>query len=162
MSNLILPEHVARAQEKAQAAEQATEAPVSPVESAYVMQEELYLDPTKMDMSAIERLPKPTGWRMLVLPFRGQGKTQGNIYLPDEYVERQTLATVVGYVLHMGADCYTDKNKFPAGPWCKKGDWVLFGRYAGARFKIEGGEVRILNDDEIIATIADPKDVLNV
>lgn len=161
MSELILPEHVAR-KVKAKSAVPETKAEVSPVESAYVKQEELYLDPTKMDMSAIERLPKPTGWRMLVLPFRGQGKTQGNVYLPDEYVERQTLATVVGYVLHMGADCYTDKDKFPGGPWCQKGDWVLFGRYAGARFKIEGGEVRILNDDEIIATIADPKDVLNV
>lgn len=157
MSNLILPEHVARAQEKAQ-----TEGEVSPIQSAYVKQDELYLDPTKMDMSAIERLPRPQGWRILVLPFRGTGKTKGNIYMPDEYVERQTLATVVGYVLAMGPDCYTDKQKFTQGPWCKKGDWVLFGRYAGARFKIEGGEVRILNDDEVIATIADPKDVLNV
>jgi len=161
MSELILPEHVAR-KVKAKSAVPEMKAEASPVESAYVKQEELYLDPTKMDMSASERLPKPTGWRMLVLPFRGQGKTQGNVYLPDEYVERQTLATVVGYVLHMGTDCYTDKDKFPGGPWCQKGDWVLFGRYAGARFKIEGGEVRILNDDEIIATIADPKDVLNV
>ena len=107
MSELILPEHVAR-KVKAKSAVPEVKAEVSPVESAYVKQEELYLDPTKMDMTAIERLPKPTGWRMLVLPFRGQGKTQGNVYLPDEYVERQTLATVVGYVLHMGADCYTD------------------------------------------------------
>jgi hypothetical protein len=55
-----------------------------------------------------------------------------------------------------------DAKKFPMGPWCKKGQWVMIGRYAGARFKIEGGEVRIINDDEVIATIADPADVMNV
>jgi len=82
--------------------------------------------------------------------------------LADEYVERQTLATVVGLVLAVGPDAYGDENKFTAGPWCKKNDWILFGRYAGSRFKIDGGEVRILNDDEVIATIADPEDIMNV
>ena len=57
---------------------------------------------------------------------------------------------------------YKDEEKFPNGPYCKEGDWILFGRYAGARFKIEGGEVRILNDDEIIATIGNPEDILHV
>jgi hypothetical protein len=52
------------------------------------------------------------------------------------------------------------QRKFPNGPWCQAGDWVIFGRYAGARFKIEGGEVRILNDDEIIARVDDPNDIL--
>ena len=69
---------------------------------------------------------------------------------------------MVAYVLAVGPDAYADKNKFPAGPWCKKGQWVMIGRYAGARFKIEGGEVRIINDDEVIATIADPDDIVNV
>jgi co-chaperonin GroES (HSP10) len=68
----------------------------------------------------------------------------------------------VAYVLLVGPDAYSDKARYPSGPWCKKGDWVIIGRYAGARFKIEGGEVRIINDDEIIATIADPSDVSNV
>jgi co-chaperonin GroES (HSP10) len=72
------------------------------------------------------------------------------------------LATVVAYVLAVGPTAYKDKDKFPDGPWCKQGDWIMLGRYAGARFRIEGGEVRILNDDEIIATISDPADVLNV
>ena len=61
----------------------------------------------------------------------------------------------------MGPDCYRDKEKFPDGSWCKKGDWVIFARYAGSRFKIEGGEVRLLNDDEIIATIKDPEDIVH-
>ena len=107
------------------------------------------------------KLPQPTGWRILVLPFKGKKKTKGGVYFSDEQVERQQLATVCGNILAMGPDCYKDKDKFPRGPWCKKGDWVSFARYAGSRFKIEGGEVRLLNDDEIIATIKDPEDIVH-
>jgi len=107
------------------------------------------------------KLPVPTGWRILVLPFKGKKKTKGGILYSDEQIERQQLATVCGTVLAMGPDCYKDNEKFPRGPWCKKGDWVIFARYAGSRFKIEGGEVRLLNDDEIIATIKDPEDIVH-
>ena len=108
-----------------------------------------------------DKLPQPTGWRILVLPFKGKKKSKGGVYFSDEQVERQQLATVCGNILAMGPDCYKDKDKFPRGPWCKKGDWVIFARYAGSRFKIEGGEVRLLNDDEIIATIKDPEDIVH-
>jgi len=63
--------------------------------------------------------------------------------------------------LAMGSDCYMDKNRFKDGPWCKVGDWVVFARYAGSRIEIEGGEVRLLNDDEILATVQDPTDILH-
>ena len=108
----------------------------------------------------LERLPDPTGWRLLVLPYKGQGKTKGGIILTDETMQERTYTTVTGLVLKMGPDCYKDENRFPNGPWCKKGDWIIFGRYAGSRFGIEGGEVRILNDDEIIAAVKDPEDIL--
>ena len=61
----------------------------------------------------------------------------------------------------MGPLAYEDKSKFPTGAWCKERDWVIFGRYAGARFRIDGGEVRILNDDEIIGIVQDPDDILH-
>lgn len=109
----------------------------------------------------IEKMPQPTGWRILILPYRGQGKTESGVYLPDAHVDREALATVCGYVLKTGPDAYKDKQKFPNGSWCKEKDWVIFGRYAGSRFKIEGGEVRLLNDDEILATINDPEDILH-
>jgi chaperonin GroES len=128
----------------------------------YVPAEERVLDPTKADKSLKERMPEPTGWRMLILPYRGKGKTAGGIYLPDKVVEDGQIQTVVGYVMKQGALCYKDENKFPDGPWCKEGDWVIFARYAGSRFRIEGGEVRILNDDEILATIDDPEDILSL
>ena len=109
----------------------------------------------------IEKMPQPTGWRILILPFRGKGKTESGVYLPDAHVDREALATNCGYVLKMGPDAYKDEQKFPNGAWCKEKDWVIFGRYAGSRFKIEGGEVRLLNDDEILATINDPEDILH-
>lgn len=160
MSSLILPEHIARAKAATEkTSPKKEESSTVSIEEAYVRAEERVLDPTKLPESTLERLPQPTGWRILILPYRGAAKTKGDIYLPDEFVERQSLATVFGYVLAVGPDAYADKNKFPAGPWCKKGDWVMIGRYAGARFRIEGGEVRIINDDEVIATIVDPSDV---
>lgn len=128
----------------------------------YVPAEERVLDPSKADQSLLERMPNPTGWRMMILPYRGKGKTAGGIYLPDKVVEDGQVQTVVGYVMKQGALCYKDESKFPDGPWCKEGDWVIFARYAGSRFRIEGGEVRILNDDEILATINDPEDILSL
>ena len=111
--------------------------------------------------SLLERLPSPTGWRILVLPYAGPKKTKGGIILTDNTSETIQMTTVCAYVLKVGELAYKDKEKFPDGPWCKEGEWVIFGRYAGSRFKIEGGEVRILNDDEIIARINNPEDILH-
>ncbi len=73
----------------------------------------------------------------------------------------QQVASTCGLILKTGPDCYNDKEKFPEGPWCKKGDWVIFARYAGSRIQIDGGEVRLLNDDEVLATIDNPEDILH-
>ena len=108
------------------------------------------------------RLPKPTGWRILVMPYRRKEKTKKGIILPDQTLEKEHVATVCAYVLEVGPDAYMDKEKFPEGPWCKKGDWIIFGRYAGARIKIDDGELRLLNDDEILATIQKPEDILHM
>jgi len=104
-------------------------------------------------------LPKPTGWRIIVLPYKAKEKTKGGIILSDKTVTESQIATNCGLVLDMGPDAYNDKDKFPNGPWCKKKDWVLFARYAGSRIYIDGGEIRVLNDDEILGTIEDPEDI---
>ena len=106
------------------------------------------------------KLPNPTGWRMLILPFKMGEKTKGGVVLADETIERSQVASTCGLVLRMGPYCY-NKEKFPEGPWCKKGDWVIFARYAGSRILIDGGEVRLLNDDEILATIDNPEDIFH-
>ena len=130
--------------------------------------EEKYKKEKEEEINAYERLkekesdklPKPTGWRMLVLPFKLPEKTKGVLFLGADTLERQQVASTCGLVLAMGPHCY-DKEKFPEGPWCKKGDWVVFARYAGSRIQIDGGEVRLLNDDEVLATIENPEDILH-
>ena len=106
-------------------------------------------------------LPRPTGYRILILPFSQSSVTKGGIHLAKQTVDKERLSTVVGYVVETGPDAYSDPHKFPEGAWCKKGDWVIFGRYAGARFQIEGGDMRLLNDDEILALIDDPEAILS-
>ena len=108
-----------------------------------------------------DKLPKPTGWRMLVLPFKMKEKTKGGILITDDVVERAQVASTCGLVLALGPDCYKDKERYPDGPWCKKGSWVVFARYAGSRIKIDGGEVRLLNDDEVLATVENPEDIFH-
>ena len=105
-------------------------------------------------------MPNPVGWRLLVLPYRGKGKTDAGILLTKQTTDRESLATVVAYVVKVGPLAYQDESKFDGVPWCKEGDWVLIGRYAGARFSLEDdAEVRIINDDEVIGTILSPDDI---
>ena len=107
------------------------------------------------------KLPKPTGWRLLDLPFKMKEKTKGGLVLAETTLERQQVASQVGLVMAMGPQCYKDKERYPEGPWCKEKDWVMFARYAGSRIKIDGGEMRLLNDDEVLATIDSPEDILH-
>ena len=111
--------------------------------------------------SNLEKLPDPTGWRLLVMPFQVKEKTEGGIIIAQESLDRARAAVQVGYVLKMGPLCYEDKDKYPTGAWCKPKDWVIFARYAGSRMGIEGGEIRLLNDDEVLGTIEDPEDIIH-
>ena len=136
---------------------------IEKVAEAYVDPEERILDPEKLDASLLERMPQPTGWRMLVLPYAGKVKTKGGILLANETVNREALATVVAYVVKKGPQCYNDKARFGDKPWCEEKQWVLIGRYSGSRFKLEdNAEVRIINDDEVIATILNPDDIVSL
>ena len=116
-------------------------------------------DPSKIDSSVIDRLPQPTGYRLLVIPYYPKEKTKGGVYIPDATRDRESFATVVAYVVKMGPDAYKDDDKFPTGAYCSEKEWVLMGRYAGNRFKVEGLELRLINDDNIIAKILDPTDI---
>ncbi len=114
------------------------------------------LTPENIGSDTVDELPNPSGYRLLVLPFTPKEKTKGGILFSQESLDKARIATTCGYVLKMGDLAYKDKDKF-GEPWCKKGDWVIFARYAGSRLPIEGGEVRILNDDEVLGTIKDPE-----
>ena len=109
----------------------------------------------------VDELPEPSGYRILVLPFTPKTKSAGGILFSQETLDKARIATTCGYVLKMGPLAYRDKDKFDE-PWCKKGEWVIFARYAGSRLPIEGGEVRILNDDEVLGTVKDPESLLHL
>ena len=119
------------------------------------------LHPDNIGKDTVDELPEPSGYRILVLPFTPKNKTKGGILFSQETLDKARIATTCGYVLKMGDLAYTDTEKF-GKPWCKKGDWIIFARYAGSRLPIEGGEVRILNDDEVLGTIKDPESILHL
>ena len=108
----------------------------------------------------MEKVPNPTGYRITLFPLKLDSKTKSGIHLTDETVQESQLTTNICKVLKVGPDAYKDKEKFPTGPWCKEDDWVLITRYAGSRIRIDGGELRIINDDEILAVVDDPRDIL--
>lgn len=127
-----------------------------------VFTDEGKLEESKLDSSVRDRLPHPTGWRLSILPYRGARVTKGGIALADETQKKTQLSTTCGYVLEAGPLAYCDQDKFPTGPWCKPGDWIIFGRYAGSRIPIDGGEIRFINDDEVLGTVTDPEDILHM
>ena len=108
----------------------------------------------------IEKVPQPTGYRLVLFPLKLEGKTAGGVLLTDSAIEQASIATNICKVIAVGPDAYTDKEKFPTGAWCKKDDWIIITKYAGARLSIDGGELRIINDDEVLAVVEDPRDIL--
>lgn len=109
------------------------------------------------------QLPKPTGWKILcVVPDVKDTFDGSSIVKADSFMKSEEHATTVLFVVSVGPDAYGDKAKFPAGPWCKAGDFVLVRTYSGTRFKIHGKEFRLLNDDQIDAVVEDPRGLTRV
>lgn len=101
-------------------------------------------------------LPQPTGYKILIVLAEMESATKGGIELPDQYLQKEHAASVLGLVVKVGPDAYANRNKFPNGAWCKEGDWVILNPYAGVRIMIFGKEFRLVNDDVIEATIENP------
>ena len=114
------------------------------------------LSPENIGTETVDELPEPSGYRILVLPFTPKNKTKGGILFSQESLDKARISTTCGYVLKMGDLAYKDTEKF-GKPWCKVGDWVIFGRYAGARVSVQNVKMVLLNDDEIIATLENPE-----
>jgi len=104
-----------------------------------------------------KQLPAPQGFKMLIGLPKIEAKYESGILKADAIVRQDEVATVVGFVIKMGPDCYKDTARFPSGPYCKEGDFVLMRAYAGTRFKLHGIEMRIVNDDSIEAVVFDPR-----
>ena len=105
------------------------------------------------------QLPKPSGYRILCAIPEMEKEYESGILKADETVRIEETLTTVLFVVDLGPDCYSDKDRFPNGPWCKKGDFILTKPYAGSRLVIHGRDFRIINDDTVEAVVADPRGI---
>jgi|TARA_B100001094_G_scaffold46229_1_gene41366 co-chaperonin GroES (HSP10) len=115
-------------------------------------------EPVKISDAELElQLPKPVGYRVLVaLPQPEETISGTSIIKTDTAKTQDHIMSIIGLVVDMGSAAYGDKERFPDGPWCKEGDFVMFRMNSGTRFTIGGIEYRLMNDDSIEAVVADP------
>lgn len=106
-----------------------------------------------------KQLPRPSGYRILCAIPDTEKAFESGILKADETMHYEEVLTTVLFVVDLGPDCYTDPTRFPTGPWCKKGDFVLVRPNSGSRLVIHGKEFRLINDDSIEAVVDDPRGV---
>ena len=101
--------------------------------------------------------PTPTGYHILVVVPKVEEQTKGGIILPSDIKDKEDIASIVAKVVTLGNNCYPNEdNRFRGKAWCKVGDWVVLSKYVGHRFEYDGVEMRIINDDSVLAVIKDP------
>jgi co-chaperonin GroES (HSP10) len=106
-----------------------------------------------------QQIPKPVGYRVLIALPTVEETYESGIVKADRTLNEERILSTMGIVLDMGGEAYSDKERFPNGPWCKIGDFVMFRPNSGTRFKVNGQELRLLNDDSIEAVVPDPKGI---
>ena len=106
------------------------------------------------------QLPDPKGYKILVALPNPEKEFDGGILKSNKTLSEEEIGSIVGMVIKLGPDCYKDKRRFPTGPFCKEGDWILMRSYSGTRFKIHGKEFRLINDDSVEAVIEDPRGIV--
>ena len=115
-----------------------------------------------MSASAEEKarqLPQPSGYRILCAIPEAEKEFESGLLKADQTLYYEEVLTTVLFVVDLGPDCYSDKEKFPTGPWCKKGDFILVRPNSGSRLLIHGREFRIINDDNVEAVVDDPRGI---
>jgi co-chaperonin GroES (HSP10) len=105
------------------------------------------------------QLPDPSGYHILCAIPEIDETFDSGIIKADITRQHEELLTTVLWVIKMGPDCYQDKERFPSGPWCKVGDFVLVRPHTGSRLKIHGQEFRLINDDSVEGTVQDPRGI---
>lgn len=117
----------------------------------------MYEKKTDAGEKVATQLPAPQGYKILISTVEVSEKTDGGVYMPDQIRQSEETASIIGFVMKLGPDAYSDKDRFPNGPYCKEGDFVIFRSYSGTRFKIHGREFRLINDDTVEAVVDDPR-----
>lgn len=109
------------------------------------------------------QLPKPVGYRLLIaLPEIEDTYKDTSLLKTDTEKHREYIMSIMGIVIDMGEGAYNDKERYPEGPWCKPGDYVMFRMNTGTRFQVNGKEFRLMNDDSVEAVIPDPSGIMTV
>jgi co-chaperonin GroES (HSP10) len=111
------------------------------------------------DERKAKQLPDPSGYRILCGIPNIEEQYESGIIKSDMTLQHEELLTTVLFVVKMGPDCYKDAVRFPSGPWCKEGDFILVRPHAGTRLKIHGREFRIINDDSVEGVVEDPRGI---
>jgi co-chaperonin GroES (HSP10) len=111
------------------------------------------------DERKAKQLPDPSGYRILCGIPNIEEQYESGIIKSDITLQHEELLTTVLFVVKMGPDCYKDAARFPSGPWCKEGDFILVRPHAGTRLKIHGREFRIINDDSVEGVVEDPRGI---
>lgn len=106
-----------------------------------------------------KQLPDPSGYRILCAIPEIEKTTEGGILKADITIQHEELLATVLYAVKLGPDCYKDQKRFPSGPWCKEGDFIVVRPNAGTRLEIHGREFRIINDDSVECTVEDPRGI---
>jgi chaperonin GroES len=117
----------------------------------------MYSAEKTVESSTAKKIPEPSGYKLLIKPLEVKEKTDSGIYMPDALKNAEQTASVIGFVVKAGPDAYMDTEKFPHGPYCKEGDFVIFRSYSGTRFKVDKQEFRLINDDTVEAVVDDPR-----
>ena len=114
------------------------------------------------DARKAKSMPDPVGYKLLIAIPSKEEKTEGGILLPEDTRRREEAASITGMILKIGPDAYADTERFPGGPWCKEGDWIVMRSYTGTRIEVHGQEFRIINDDSVEAIVEDPRGIKRV
>ena len=112
------------------------------------------------DAQMATQLPEPKGYKVLIALPEVEEKTAGGIIKATKTLKEEETGSITGFVLGLGPDAYSDKTRFPSGPYCKEGDWIMMRSYSGTRFLIHGKEFRLINDDSVEAVVQDPRGVV--
>ena len=114
------------------------------------------------EQKTASQLPDPKGYKLLIALPEPDETTEGGILKAKQTLDIEEIGSICGFVLKMGADAYKDESRFPNGPYCNEGDWILMRSYSGTRFKIHGKEFRLINDDSVEAVVEDPRGIEKV
>jgi len=118
---------------------------------------------TEIETNPDALIPKPAGYHILIcMPQASSTYGDSGIVKATTSVHRESILSMVGLVVDMGDQAYSDKDRFPNGPWCKQGDYVMFRSNSGTRFRVDGAEMRLINDDSVEAVIVDPSAITTV